>query len=173
MINAIYAIGLIAVGTAAYLYGKKKEQDKSKNFTIKEDVIKQEADKEVETQTSIGDHMEDGYGMTGLNTAEQAPIETNLFPITESIRVEQRGAGQYNKLIGQMRFEGFQTLAFAVSGYNSTFDILTPIQSNPDQKFAVILDEVQSNPSAVEQVQMKLKDVNPDNVRLYTVEYQG
>lgn len=161
-ITALYGAGLVAVGGIAYFLGQKKEQNKSKNFTIKEDVIKPEP------------KVEKAPEQVAPQPRPEAPVEpeTKLFPITDAINTT-RGAGEYNKLIGQMRFDGYQTLAFAVSGYNTKFDYMTPIKSNPNQKFAVILDEAQSNPETVNQVQKELAEFDTSNVRLYTLAYQG
>jgi len=151
MTNFLYIAGLVVIGATSYFVGKNKQKHESKSFTIKEDKNPVE---------------------TFINTVEQV-VDPSLFPITETIKIENRDSGQYNKLIGQMRFEGFQTLAFAVSGFNSNFDYITPIKSNPDQKFAIVLDEVQTNPKIVKKVQNELAAIDSTNVRLYTIEYQG
>lgn len=168
----LYAAGIIAVGAAAYLLGRKTEQEKSKNWTIKEDV------------TIDGEQIKSTPVAPVAPTTEPAPLkvevpedtiqpEIKLFPITQTIQPDGRGQGAYNKLVSDMRFEGFKTLAFAVSGYNTNFDYMSEITKDPNGKFAVILDEIQTNPTAVQKVQQDLADFDTDNIRLYTIQYQA
>jgi hypothetical protein len=162
----VVSLAVAGLGLAAgFILGQRKEQNKSKNWTIKEEVIDADDRTPAETQFDKPTIEEQAQPIQPEPTPE-------LFPITQAIVASGRGEGTYNKLVAQMRFEGFQTLYTPVSGYNSNVD-LSPIKNNPDQKFAVILDEIQTNTSMVDKIQEELVEFDTDNVRLYTIEYQA
>ena len=153
----------------AYLLGKKKVKDESKNFTIKSEKNDniggyQPNDNPAPNPRPSVQEVEDESVQFIDKTKEPTPSKS----ITKEITTK-RGQGEVNKLISDMRFEGYQTLYFPADGYNSRIDYLTPIKDNPDQNFAVIIDEVQRNPEAVKEAQEALALFDTDRVRLYTV----
>ena len=178
MVNNEFGIALIvsilALVVTSFMSGMQTEKDESKNFTVKEVKTeptprpRPEAPKmeEVKEEVKAAEPYPQGKAQAE-EIVKQAPATLQKAEVTHKQAL--RGEGAYNKLVAKMRFEGFETIYFPASGYNSKPDYITPIKNNPDKKYAVIIDELQKNPAVAEEVEKALAPFDSDNIRLYTI----